>query len=385
MAGDVPMSVRRLIGEVDVGSVNVSAFCVEHGIGRSSFYAIRRRFAAEGEAGLERRSRAAELIANKTPVETENEIVRLRKRLDDDGLDAGPATIRWHLEQDWDRERPVPSEATIWRILKAGGFIVADPSKRPKRSFRSFAAERANEVWQIDGTTWALADQTEVKIINIIDDGSRFWVAGQAHDGETFDAVWSTSCVGAAEIGWPQRFLCDNGRGLAKLERTVAHLGIGTRHSKPYHPQTCGKVERFHQTLKLWLAKQTVAHTLAELQDQLDRFRQIYNHERPHRAIGRLTPASRWDQMPKTGPASHPLTLPSTISNSTVSKAGRLYALEYRIALGAAHATQQATTIITGTTAHVFIDGELIRELTLNPTQTDQPLYQKPGRPKTTP
>ena len=168
------MSVRRLIGEVDVWSVNVSAFCVEHGIGRSSFYAIRRRFAAEGEAGLERRSRAAELIANKTPVETENEIVRLRKRLDDDGLDAGPATIRWHLEQDWDRERPVPSEATIWRILKAGGFIVADPSKRPKRSFRSFAAERANEVWQIDGTTWALADQTEVKIINIIDDGSRF-------------------------------------------------------------------------------------------------------------------------------------------------------------------------------------------------------------------
>jgi len=372
------MSVRRLIAELDTRSVNVSAFCVEHGVGRSQFYEIRRRYMAEGEAGLELRSRAPKRVPNRTPTRIEDRIVEIRKHLDDQGFDAGAGTIRWHLKKEFVH---CPSEATIWRILRARGFITADPSKRPKAAYRSFAAQRANEVWQIDGTNWELADGTESKIINIIDDGSRLMCASRAHPGETFDACWETVCHGATEHRWPERFLCDNGRGLARLETAVAKLGIATSHSRPYHPQTCGKVERLHQTLKKWLAKQPPAANLAELQTQLDTFRRYYNHQRPHRSIRRRTPAQAWNDMTKTGPANQPLTLTSTISHSIVTTRGRVNASDYRISVGAAHANKPTTTIITGTQAHVFHNGELIRQLTIDPTKTSQPLHNKPGRP----
>src|SRR5689334_13206617 len=125
---EVPMSLRRLVVEVDVDSLNVAQFCRDHAISTWFFWDLRRRYAAEGEVALEPRSRAPKRVANKTPVAIEDLVVAKRKELDDAGLDAGPATIRFHLR----RVKGVPSEATIWRILSARGFIVADPSKAPK-------------------------------------------------------------------------------------------------------------------------------------------------------------------------------------------------------------------------------------------------------------
>jgi transposase InsO family protein len=87
-------------------------------------------------------------------------------------------------------------------------------------------------------------------------------------------------------------------------------LGIRYHHSSPYHPQTCGKVERFHQTLKRWLAKQEPAATVADLQAQLDRFGAYYNAVRPHRAIGRRTPAEAFGARPKATPALPALEIP---------------------------------------------------------------------------
>ena len=102
-----------------------------------------------------------------------------------------------------------------------------------------------------------------------------------------------------ARHGRPERMLTDNGavftgiyrgRGWVALERELTALGIGLSHSRPYHPQTCGKVERLHQTLKNWLARQDPAATLTGLQSQLDDFTDYYNNQRPHRAVGRRTP-----------------------------------------------------------------------------------------------
>lgn len=379
------MSVRRAIAEADVASMNVSAFCRDHGISRDRFYAIRRRYEAEGEAGLEPRSRAPHRVANRTSDDVEDQIVRLRKDLVELGVDAGPATIGYHLAGVLDPRASVPSEATIWRILSRRGFIVADPAKSPKKTYRSFAAERANECWQIDDTGWELADGTEVKIVDVLDDCTRTCVASQAVASCTGTEALDAMATGAARWGWPERFLSDNARAFRHtLARSLGELGIDAGHSRIYHPQTCGKVERFHQTLKKWLTARPAATTIAELQTHIDAFVDYYNHQRPHRGINRQIPAQLWATTPRSGPAGHPITTPTRISTNTVSSGAVQPFADVVISLGAAHNGHQATTIITGTQAHVFINGHLVRTLTIDPTRKRQPLYPRPGRPPTT-
>jgi transposase InsO family protein len=366
------MSLRRLIVETDPTSLNVTEFCAQHQISTWFFYDLRRRYAAEGLAALELRSRAAHRVANRTPVEVEDTVVALRKELVDAGLDAGPATIAYHLAGRV--QLPVPSEATIWRILHRRGFITPDPSKAPKHTGRRFVAERANECWQYDDTHWQLADGTDVKIFNALDDCSRVALACRAVPSATTAAIFDALTGAATEWGWPERTLCDNASAHLALDETFAALGIATSHSRPYHPQTCGKVERFHQTQQRWLAAQPAAETLAELQAQLDRFRDIYNHQRPHRALGRRTPAEIWTATPKSGPASQPLNTPTRIYHLTVARNGVVYLTRYAITIGRAHAHANTTVVITGLACHVFIAGRLIRSLTLNPTRRTQPL-----------
>lgn len=371
------MSVRRAIVDADVSTLNVTEFCRQHGVSTWLFYDLRRRHAAKGDAALEPGSRAPKRVANKIPVAVGDRIVLLRKQLADDGLDNGPATIRFHLQRldGWS-----PSEATIWRVLKHRGFINPQPRKAPKHAYRRFAAERANECWQIDATKWSLADATMIEIINVIDDCTRVLIASMAVSTCTTANSWEALSSGAQRWGWPERVLSDNGRafrgaaGQGGLLPALAALGIGDAHSRPYHPQTCGKVERFHQTLKRHLDTRDPAATLAELQTDLDRFRETYNHHRPHRAIGRRFPADVWQATPRSGPAGHPLGTPTTTSTTVVTADGRIsIATRTRVGIGVVHAGKTAITVITGTNAHVFIDGRLIRQLTINPNTRDQP------------
>jgi transposase InsO family protein len=247
------MSLRRTIIECDPSTFNVTRFCQDHGVSTWFFWDLRRRHRVEGEAVLAPKSRAAHTVANKTPAEVEEAIVRTRKELVDAGWDAGPATIAFHL-----RDLPgVPHEATIWRILKARGLVIDDPSKAPKAARRSFTAERANDCWQLDDTGWQLADGTEVEILNVLDDHSRLAVASQALPVCTGAATFAVLAAIAAVIGWPARFLSDNATPFRHvLADALGRLGVAAGHSRPYHPQTCGKVERFHQTLKRWLCAQ---------------------------------------------------------------------------------------------------------------------------------
>ena len=115
------MRVRRALADADVSTFNVAAFCRLHGISRDRFYVIRRRYQAEGEAGLEPRSRAPSRVANRTPDDVEDLIVEIRKELGEAGLDAGAATIGWHLQRRG--IAAVPSVSTIWRILTRRWFI----------------------------------------------------------------------------------------------------------------------------------------------------------------------------------------------------------------------------------------------------------------------
>jgi transposase InsO family protein len=377
---DVPMSVRRLIVEVDLEGLNVTQFCREHGVSTWFFYDLRRRFALEGDRALEPRSRAPHRVANRISGEIEDLIVSVRKDLTDRGLDAGPASIWSSLNADAN-VATVPSESTIWRVLTARGLIVAEPRKAPKHAGKRFVAERANECWQTDDTGWSLADGTEVKILNVVDDHSRLLVASVAAFSVTGAFALAVFAAAAAILGWPTRFLSDNAKAFRHvLADALGGLGVAATHSRARHPQTNGKVERFHQTLKRWLAKQPAAETLEELQAQLDVFRFIYNHQRPHRSIGRQHPAEIWTTAPKSGPATRPLGTRTHLYQGIVNGGTLRLGSAWRISLGAAHNHQRALAIVTGHHCHVFVNGRLARALTLNPDRVDQPLHPRPGR-----
>jgi transposase InsO family protein len=377
---EVPVTIRRAIIESDPSTFNVSQFCRDHGVSTWFFWDLRRRYKLEGDAVLEPKSRAAHTVANRTPASIEEVIVAERKRLSDAGLDNGPATIAFHLAD----VPGLPSEATIWRILRARGFITPDPAKTPKRAHRSFTAERANDCWQLDDTSWQLADGTDVKILNVLDDHSRLLVASTAMATCTGTAALAVMAAAAAILGWPAKFLSDNARAFRKvLAEAVGNLGVGAGHSRPYHPQTCGKIERVHQTLKKWLAKQPAAETIEELQAQLDLFRLNYNHHRPHRAVARRFPADVWCAAPKSGPVDHAVGTHTKSWHATVI-GGRVCAgTRYLISVGAAYERLPATIVLTGTTCHVFVAGRHIRRFTINPNKRNQPLHAKPPPPPT--
>lgn len=379
------MSLRRAVAEMDVTGVNVAAFCRDHGISREWFYTIRRRYLLEGEAGLEARSRVPHRIANRTSAAVEDRIVELRKRLADDGLDAGAVTIEWHLRGDGVADPPTVS--TIWRILTRRGFITPDPSKAPNKTWRRFTAERGNELWQIDSTHTDLTDGTEAEIINILDDCTRLCPHSHAVEGATTaNDAWDTFTAAVAAWGLPERVLSDNGPAFTAHQFTgnLTILGVATTRSRPYHPQTCGKVERFHQTLKRWLAAHPTATTISDLQDLCDTFVAIYNTQRPHRSIGRRTPIQAFNDTPRTGPATNPITTPTTVHTNTIDRHGVVEIPgPYAITLGAAYAGKTATTIQTGNRTHIFVDTQLARDLTINPTKRRQPLHNRPGRPTT--
>ena len=236
-------------------------------------------------------------------------VLRRRKQLLEDGRDHGPQSIQWSLQRD---ETPnVPSRSTIWRILTRHGLITPQPQKRPKSATKRFTFSRPNECWQSDWTGWALADGTSVAIAGSLDDHSRYLAGLQADPGDASSAlVWSVILAGITECGVPAMSLTDNGfvytgkwRGFeCSFEANLRALGTTTINSRPFHPQTCGKIERFWQTLKKWLCPRPTPATLAELNDLLDQFRAFYNHQRPHRACAEATPAQTFAATDKAPP-----------------------------------------------------------------------------------
>jgi hypothetical protein len=166
------------------------------------------------------------------------------------------------------------------------------------------------------------------------------------------------------------------------METELDRLGIRFAHSSPYHPQTCGKVERFHQTLKRWLLKQEPARTVAELQAALDRFRAYYGAVRPHRAIGRRTPELAFNARPKAGPALPGFTVPRhfRVRRDKIDITGvitlRHDSRLHHIGLGRALTGTRVLVLVDDLRVRVLSeDGELIRELTLDPARD----YQRHG------
>lgn len=227
----------------------------------------------------------------------------------------------------------------------------------------------------------------QVRIISFLDDHSRVALRVKAVPEATTDATWEPFCDATEAWGVPLGQLTDNGLCFSgrlhgcevRFETELRAIGVVPKTSRPRHPQTCGKVERFQQTLKKWLRRQPLAADLAELQAQIERFVDCYNHQRPHRGIGRVTPAQRWAATPPAINLGVALPSPAQTATGTVDRGGQLcLGRRYKIGLGQEWAGQTARIHFDNTHAAVFIDHKLVRALRLDPTKR----YQGTGRPR---
>jgi transposase InsO family protein len=287
---------------------SISEVAAEFGFSRRQLTRLLAAYREGGLDALEPRSRRPRSNPKATPVEVRARVIELRRQLTADGLDAGPETIRWHLQRESLR---VLSTSTIRRILHQAGLVTTAPRKRPRSSYIRFQADQPNEMWQSDFMHYRLADGTDIEVLNWLDDHSRFLLSATAHAPVTGDVVVSVFLELVDEYGAPVSTLTDNGRvytarfggGRNAFEYLLPILGVKQKNGSPGHPQTQGKVERFHQTLQRWLRARPPAQTITQLQLQLDQFREHYNEQRPHRALHRTTPANAYRATPKALPA----------------------------------------------------------------------------------
>ena len=277
------------------------------------------------------------------------------------------------------------------------GFLTPQPQKRPRSSWQHFCAEQPNERWQADTTHWQLADDTPVEILNLLDDHARLDLRSDARPTTLASDVATTFRKAFTRWGIPASVLTDNGaiftarqrgEGRVALEIELGALGVRFNHYRPYHPQTCGKVERFHQTQKKWLAAQPPAATIRVLQRQLDRFAEYYNNQRPHRALNRKTPAEAYAARPKAVPTGPKIPAHYRVRNDIIDTGGsvtlRHNSRLHHLGLGTRRAGTRVTLLVDD--LHIRVigrdTGELIRELTLDPTRDYQPRGLPPGPPK---
>ena len=393
------MSLARVvITSVCVEGRSKSEVARDYAVSRFWVQTLVKRFAAEGEAAFEPRSRRPHSNPRSVGLEIEDQIVRLRKTLTKRGVDAGAETIAAHLQTAG--VSPVPAVSTIWRILSRRGFVTAQPQKRPRSSWKTFCADQPNERWQADITHWRLADGTEAEILNILDDHSRLNIASVARRVFTGGQVWQVFATAISRCGVPACVLTDNGavftgkqrgQGRVALEVQCGLRGIRVSHSRPYHPQTCGKVERFHQTEKKWLTAQPRAATLVGLQHQLDRFTRYYNTVRPHRALSRRTPAQAYAARPKAVPTGPIIDTHHRVRTDIIDSGGSITLRHnsrlHHIGIGVQLRGTPVTLLVDDLHIRVIHrnTGELIRELILDPTRDYQPRGLPPGPPKGTP
>ena len=356
-----------------------------HGVSKSWVAKLVARFREGGYDAVAPRCKAARKVANRSSVKLEDRVVRIRKELFEQGFDCGAQTIHYHLCVT---DPSPPSVSTIWRILERRGFVTPQPHKRPKSSYISFEAQLPNETWQSDVTFFELNNGTQVEILNFLDDFSRVCVASRVFAVTSAPDVVATLYEAGGAWGLPASLLTDNGciftaayrYGYSALESELFALGIDYKHSRPYHPQTCGKVERFHQTLKKFLRKQPRARTIAELQAQVDRFVACYNQVRPHRAKGRKTPKSAFDSRDKARPTTREgtFTRELRVRHDRIDPHGvvtiRYKSKLHHIGMGRALKGTRIILLVAGRNIRIITpDGRLLRDFELDPSRNYQP------------
>jgi transposase InsO family protein len=358
---------------------SVAEVCRRREISRQSYYRYKRRYEKEGAEGLEPRSRRPIGSPGQIDVDLEVEICRLRK----DHPRWGARRIRTELRRaGWDP----PATSTIHQVLRRNHLVADQPKKRPK-ALKRFEREVPNDLWQIDATRVHLPDGAEAWVVDALDDHARFLLAARAGEGPTEEAAWQAFSEAFNRYGLPRQLLSDNGLCFTgrlhgfevAFERKVRALGVALINSRPEHPETLGKLERFHKTLKEWLADEGPAKDLTHLQELLDQFRTHYNEERPHQGISDLTPAERYRPGPITPGPTEDLAEPEYPPGAILRRVWRNGVVTYdrrTIGLGRRWAGLPVRIVPAGELIHVYYGNVLVRSLAFDPDRR----HQRQGR-----
>jgi transposase InsO family protein len=367
----------------------VAEVCTRHGISRASYYRYRRRYLEEGAAGLAPRSRRPASRRRRFEPALEARVVELRRRYRRWGA------RRIHAELSRAGIEP-PAVATIHRALRRNHLVAPQPPRRPKASKR-FEREVANDLWQIDGTEIALASGEPAWVVDCLDDHARFLLAAIACASPSGVAAWDCFVAASSASGLPRQLLSDNHLSFTgrlygfevAFERKLAEVGVELINAAPAHPQTLGKLERFHRTLKEWLSDEGPAADLEHLQLLLDRFREHYNGERPHQGIGNQTPGERYLPGPAPAALVGELRLaeaergPGYPPHSLLRKVWRNGVVSYEgmaITLGKRYAGAVVRIVEVGELVHAYLGDELIRALAPDRTKRCQKLGKQQRR-----
>lgn len=285
---------KELVEFAQRDEVNMSGLCRQAGISRQTGYKWRERYEREGEEGLKDRSRRPLHSPGRTKPELEARVLAVRE--------ANPVWGGRKIRGVLLREglEGVPSASTITEILRRHGKM--GEREKAQGPYRRFEHERPNDLWQMDFKGWYELERGKCHPLTILDDHSRFSVGLYACLDEREETVRARLCRVFRRYGLPRRMTMDNGspwgsgggEEYTRLAVWLLELGIRVSHSRPYHPQTQGKDERFHRTLKAEVLSNRVFRDVEENQARFDVWREVYNWERPHDALGLEVPGSRY-------------------------------------------------------------------------------------------
>jgi transposase InsO family protein len=292
---DIVSLRSQFVTRAGAGAVSFSELCSEYSISRKTGYKWLRRHREGGGGGLADLPRQPRRQPGRLREEVEGRIVRLRQER--------PVWGARKLRKLLAREgvSPLPAKSTVNEVLKRNGLI--DPAaSEASRPFVRFERPEPNSLWQMDFKGWFNTAERACHPLTVLDDHSRYAVCLAALPGERTELVQSSLEDAFARYGLPEAILTDNGSPWGSdsehkhtvLGAWLMRLGIEHLHTRPYHPQTNGKDERFHRTLKLEVTGGREWHGLAHCQEAFDEWRDRYNAERPHEALGDLSPAERY-------------------------------------------------------------------------------------------
>jgi len=280
------------------GGVSVAELCRRFGISRETGFQYLRRYRESGLDGLKDRSRRPHTSPRRTPAAMEAQIVELRQ-----AHPWGPRKLARRLRDLGVAD--VPAASTVSAVLRRNGKL--DPAETAKHQpFQRFERSAPNELWQMDFKGHFAIDQGRCHPLTVLDDHSRYSLGLIACADQTDATVRAHLTALFRRYGLPEAMLADNGspwggsgaQGYTAFEAWLLRLGIALHHGRPYHPQTQGKDERFHRSLDVEVLQ---LHRFADLplcQTAFDTWRQVYNTERPHEALGLAVPATRYRPSP---------------------------------------------------------------------------------------